>query len=221
MPVEKFFFIVDKVRPHSLKLQYYRGQVSHESKKYQHSPSKEGCQSKPGPKRQLKLENEILMTLMRIRLDLKIDDLAFRFCISSAHASNIVTTMISFLSRELEPFIYWPTPEQTVAYNSKRFTGNLAKVEGIIDCTEPKISKPSLSKVQYQTYSTYKSSNTLKKLVICTKSGSFSYISPSFGGCASDRYITEHCPIAEKFHPGMIALVDRGFRIFFFQVRLK
>lgn len=145
------------------------------------------------------------------------------FCISSAHASNIVTTMISFLSRELEPFIYWPTPEQTVAYNSKRFTGNLAKVEGIIDCTEPKISKPSLSKVQYQTYSTYKSSNTLKKLVICTKSGSFSYISPSFGGCASDRYITEHCPIAEKFHPGMIALVDRGLKVqdIFFSSQVK
>ena len=96
---EIFYFIVDKVRPHSAKLHYYRGQVSHKSKKYQHSPSKAGCQTKPGPKRLLSLENEILMTLMRIRLDLKIDDLAFRFGISSPHASNIVTTMISFLSR--------------------------------------------------------------------------------------------------------------------------
>ena len=78
------------------------------------------------------------MTRLRIRLDLKIDDLAFRFGISSPHASNIVTTMISFLSRELEPLIYWPTPEQTLTYNSKHFTGNLTKAEGIIDCTEQK-----------------------------------------------------------------------------------
>ena len=190
---EMFYFIVDKVKPHSSKLQYYRGQISHESKKYQQSPTIPGCQTKPGPKRRVTLENEILMTLMRIRLDLKIDDLAFRFGISSSHASNTVSTMISFLSRELEPLIYWPTAEQTLAYNSKHFSGNLANVEGIIDCTEQKISKPSLSKAQYQTYSTYKSSNTLKKLVICTKSGSLSYISPSFGGSASDRFITEQC----------------------------
>jgi hypothetical protein len=150
---------------------------------------------------------------MRIRLDLKIDDLAFRFGVSSSHVSSIVSTMISFLSRELEPLIYWPTPEQTLAYTSKHFLGNLANVEGIIDCTEQKIAKPSLSKAQYQTYSTYKSSNTLKKLVICTKSGSFSYISPSFGGSSSDRHITEQCQIAQKFNPGMIALVDRGFNV--------
>ena len=131
------------------------------------------------------------MTLMRIRLYLKIDDLAFRFGVSSVHASNIVTTMISFLSRELEPLLYCPTPEESITYTSKHFPGNLAKMEGIIDCTEQKIPKPFLSKAQYQTYSTYKSSNTLKKLVICTKSGSISYISPAIGGCASDRFITE------------------------------
>ena len=153
------------------------------------------------------------MTLMRIRLSLKIDDLASRFGTSSSHASNTVSTMILFLSLELEPLIYWPTVEQTLAYNSKHFSGSLANVEGITDCTEQKISKPSLPKAQYQTYSTYKSSNTLKKLVICTKSGSLSDISPSFGGSASGRFITEPCHFAEKFSPGIIALVDRGFNV--------
>ena len=86
------------------------------------------------------------MTLMRISSDLKIDDPAFRFGISSSHASNTVLTMISFLSQELEPLIYWLTVQQTLAYNSKHFSGSLANVEGIIDCTEQKISKPSLSK---------------------------------------------------------------------------
>ena len=123
-----FYFIADKVKPHSSKLQYYSGQISHESKKYQQSPTIPGCQTKQGRKRRVKLENEILMTLMRIRLDLKIDDLhvAFRFGISSSHASNTVSTMISLLSRELEPLIYWPTAEQTLAYSSKHFSENLA-----------------------------------------------------------------------------------------------
>ena len=73
------------------------------------------------------------MTLMKIRPHLKIDDLAFRFGASSAHTLNIVTTTILFLSWELELLLYWPTPEESVAYNSKHFPGNLAKVEGIID----------------------------------------------------------------------------------------
>ena len=45
------------------------------------------------------------------------------------------------------------------------------------------------------------------------KSGSLSYISPSFGGSASDRFITKQCHIAEKISPGIIALVDRGFNV--------
>lgn len=210
---EIFNFIIDKIKPHYPKLQYYRGQSSHEPKKYQHSPTVEGCQMKPGPKRKLSLENEVFMTLMRIRLDLKIEDLAFRFGLSKSYTSSILSTMYTFLARELEPIIYWPSKQQTLSYNSTQFKGELSKVEGIIDCTEQKISKPSLTKAQYQTYSTYKSSNTLKKLIICTKAGSISYISPSFGGLASDRFISEQCLVAKKFSPGMVALVDRGFNV--------
>ena len=51
-------------------------------KEYQLSPVKDLSQHKPGPSRILSLENEILMTLMRIRLDCPVEDLAFRFGVS-------------------------------------------------------------------------------------------------------------------------------------------
>lgn len=70
------------------------------------------------------------MTLMRIRLDLKIDDLAFRFGLSKSYTSSTVSTMYSFLARELEPLIYRPSKEQTLSYNSNHFKGDLAKVGG-------------------------------------------------------------------------------------------
>ena len=63
------------------------------------------------------------MTLMRIRLDSPVEDLAFRFQISAGHASKIITTFISFISLELEPLIYWPTPDETLAYKHHHFTG--------------------------------------------------------------------------------------------------
>ena len=122
------------------------------------------------------------MTLMRIRLDAPVEDLAFRFGISSSHASNTITTFIVFLSLELEPFIYWPTPEETLSYTHPHFSGDFNKCEGIGDCTEQYIEHSKNIDAQYQTYSVYKSHKTLKKLIFCTKSGSISYISQAYAG---------------------------------------
>ena len=76
-------FIVNRVRGKYDKVSYYKGNSSFTvKKKYQHSPSKLLSQKKPGPSRQLDLEDQTLMTLMRIRLDFPVEDLAFRFKVS-------------------------------------------------------------------------------------------------------------------------------------------
>ena len=67
----------------------------------------------------LSLGDEILMTLMRIRLDSPLEDLSFRFQMSAANVSKIITTFLAFLSLELEPIIYWPTPDETLSYKHK------------------------------------------------------------------------------------------------------
>ena len=54
-----------------------------ETKRYQFSPSKPLCQKKSGPKRQLGLDDEVLLVLMRIRLYSPIEGLTFRFKISA------------------------------------------------------------------------------------------------------------------------------------------
>ena len=62
------------------------------------------------------------MTLMKIIwLDLHIEELAFSF--GAASVSHIISTWIDFLSRELEPLIYWPTVEETLSHNPKCFVG--------------------------------------------------------------------------------------------------
>lgn len=213
-PSSKVFrFIIEHVRPKHLKLQYYKGDNSVKNKQYQYSPAKLFCQRKPGPSRSLSLEDEILMTLMRIRLDAPVADLAFRFGISTGHASNIITTFIIFLSLKLEQLIYWPTPDETLAYKYHHFSGTFNKCEGIGDCTEQYVEHSKNVAAQYQTYSTYKSRNTLKILIFCTKSGSISYISPAYAGSSTDRFITEDTNVASKFHPGFMVLLDKGFNV--------
>ena len=208
-----FEFIVEHVRPKHCKLQYYKGAISSSTKKYQFSPARLFCQKKPGPARSLSLEDEVLMTLMRIRLDAPVEDLAFRFGISSGHASSIITTFIAFLALELKPLIYWPEPDETLQYKHVHFSGTFNKCEGIGDCTEQRIEHSKNVDAQYQTYSTYKSNNTLKKLIVCTKSGSISFMSTAYGGSCTDRYITEDTQIARKFTPGMMVLFDKGFNV--------
>ena len=150
---------------------------------------------------------------MRIRENSSIEDLSFRFKIFVGYASKFFTTITIFLARELKPLIYWPTPEQTLWYKHPYFSGDFNKVEGIRDCTEQWIQRSSNPKAQNQTYSTYKSHNTVKKLLISTKSGSISYISDEYAGLATDRFITEDTNITAQFTPGYSILFDNGCNI--------
>ena len=100
-----------------------------------------------------------------------------------------------------------------MSYKHPYFSGDFNKVEEIGDCTEQWIQRSSNPEAQYQTYSTCKSHNTVKKLVICTKSGSISYISDAYAGSATDRFITEDTNIAVRFTPGYSVLFDKGLNV--------
>ena len=119
---------------------------------------------------------------------------------------------IPFLAREMQTFIHWQSRKQNNGVYPKCFK-NYPNVIGIIDCTEAGLEKPSLAKVQAQTYSMYKSKNTWKKLIAITPCGTVSFISKCYGGCASDRHIKETCGILEKMNPGHNLTADKGFNI--------
>ncbi|XP_057310054.1 uncharacterized protein LOC130648051 [Hydractinia symbiolongicarpus] len=90
---------------------------------------------------------------------------------------------------------------------------SFSNIVGIIDCTEGIIEKPSIAKGQSQTYSSYKSRNTWKKLLCITHAGTISYISKSYGGSASDRFIVETSGMLDKLDYGDNIMADKGFNI--------
>ena len=108
--------------------------------------------------------------------------------------------------------MYWPDREDVQRYYPQCFQ-KYKNVIGIIDCTEGILEKPSVAKAQSQTYSTYKSRNTWKKLICITPAGTISFISKCYGGCASDRFITEDCDILDKLQYGDNLMADKGFKI--------
>ncbi|RMX40026.1 hypothetical protein pdam_00018006 [Pocillopora damicornis] len=142
------------------------------------------------------------MTLVRLRQGLLKEDLAFRMKVSQSTISRIVTTWISFLSRELSPPINWPAGEE-----NKSYYPDYPNVKAFIDCTKVYIQHPSAAEGQALTYSNYKSTNTWKTLVSCTPAGLVSFISPG-QGLASDRKIVENCGILDKFDGNDICIAD-------------
>ena len=203
-----FQWLVDQIKSHATNMKYFRGKESMEDKHYQiHNTAK------PGPNRSMSIEDEFLLTMMKLRLNLKEDDLAFRFDISQSCVSQIISTWIPFLARELEEFIYWPSQNEITLYYPQCFKKYEKTVRCIIDCTEIQIDRPSLAASNNEVYSQYKSRPTLKCLVGITPGGTISYVSKTFGGSNSDKKIVKKTGIVEKFDEGDICMAGRGFNI--------
>ncbi len=93
------------------------------------------------------------------------------------------------------------------------FRSKFKRCACVIDCFEIFIERPSDLKARAQTYSSYKSHNTMKYLIRITPQGTISFISKGWGGHASDKFITEHSGFLAHLLPGDLILADRGFDV--------
>ena len=105
--------------------------------------------------RQLDIEGEFLMFMMRLRLGLTITDLSFRFSLSKATLSTILTTWLNYLFIHLGQLKIWPHRNVLVSHMPKDFKEKYPNNVCIIDCTELKIQIPSSLVKQSQSYSNY------------------------------------------------------------------
>ena len=81
------------------------------------------------------------------------------------------------------------TNKSPVCKNARTVQKGIPGTFAIADCTGLKIRKPSSLKAQSQTYSNYKSTKTLKGLVVVDPRGSVIVSSTLFAGAKSDEQI--------------------------------
>ena len=166
---------------------------------------------KPGPGRKLKLKLELLLVMMRLRLGLLVHDLACRFQISDSLERSILITWIKLMRLELSHRIVWSTKhviKENLPLCFKRFYPH---VRCIIDCTEVFIETPSSLNTQTQCWSDFKHHCTLKFLVAITRNEMFSYVSPCYGGRASNKFIFNNCAFVSRLERNDQVMADRGF----------
>ena len=157
---------------------------------------------------------EFMMTMLKLRLNCQLQDLAQRFSVSPSTVSRIILKWLKALYARLKKLIIWPDREALKKTMPVCFQAAFgSKVAVIIDCFEIFIDRPSNLQARAYTWSTYKHHNTAKVLIGITPQGVVSFISKAWGGRASDKYITEHCKLLDHLIPGDVVLADRGFNI--------
>ena len=148
---------------------------------------------------------EFVCTLIKLSINPPIQDLGYRFGVSTSTVSRILLKWLRQMDPDREAL------QTTMPVCFQESFGK--KVAIIIDCFEIFIERPSNLEARATTWSNYKHKNTAKVLLGITPQGVISFVTNSWGGRVNDKYLTENCGILKKLLPGDVVLADRGFDI--------
>ena len=166
--------------------------------------------------------SQLLLTLMRLRHNFGVKDLAARFCISKQSVSEVFNAWIDHMYIMLGAIPILPHLDEIISNMPAQFKSEFPRTLAIVDCTELKTQKPSSLKLQSQMYSDYKSGTTLKGLIACDPMGNIVFVSELFTGSMSDVVITKKSGFYKLLHQLMVAgyikegdsiMADKGFTI--------
>ena len=157
---------------------------------------------------------EFIMVLMKLRLNVPHQDLAYRFNVSRSLVSRAFCSWMLTMDIRLSTLIIWPSRENLHKTMPKCFLDAFGlKATVIIDCFEIFIDRPTNLLARAQTFSSYKHHNKVKVLIGITPQGTISFVSKAWGGRVSDKFLTENCSFLNNLLLGDLVLADRGFTI--------
>ena len=173
-----------------------------------------------GRKRILKPEDELLLTLCKLRHNFPEEDLGVRFGVHQTTVSRIFSCWLEILDVSLDEISLWPSKEETQELMPDQFRKKFPNTRVIIDAAEVEIDQPKNPDTQSETWSQYKSRNTVKFLLAVTPNGVPCFVSNCYGGRISDKELTRRCGLLgetqggkKRFTSGDAIMADKGFDI--------
>jgi len=160
-----------------------------------------------------RLEDELLLVLMKLRLNLMTEDLACRFGASTGSVSRIIQKWLDVMFARMKFLVSWPSREISRNNMPEIFKQLYPSCVCTIDCSEIFIETPTNFEARAKTYSNYKKHNTVKFLIGITPTGSISFLSRCWGGRVSDKMLTSQSSFYQLLERGDVVLADRGFTI--------
>ena len=86
---------------------------------------------------------QLLLTLMRLRLNLLVQDLAYRFCIHASTVSRTFQACIQTMYSSMHFLVHWPDRENLLLTMPMCFKENFPSCAVIMECFEVFIDRPS------------------------------------------------------------------------------
>ena len=178
--------------------------------------------TQPTRTHRLSVEDEFLLTMIKLKLGLFNKDLATRFNISLSTVTKIFKTWINTIYLRLGSMKLFPHRDVITQNMTKDFQKQYPCTMLIIDCTELKIEMPSSLIRKSQTYSDDKSSNTYKGLIGVDSRGGIMFISHLYTGGISDKEICQRSGLYDllrkkigtgELKAGDAIMADKGFTI--------
>lgn len=173
---------------------------------------------KRGRSRSLQPEDELLLTLCKLLHDFPQEDLANRFDIHRSTVSRIFSSWMELIEAVMDEYPLSPDKEVIQGHMPHIFKEQYPDTRAIIDAAEIEIDQPRNPDTQSQTWSPYKSRNTLKSLLAVTN-GVPCFMSQCFCGRISDKELTEKSGLLDdtdgrkRFEKGDVLMADKGFDI--------
>ncbi|XP_049516755.1 uncharacterized protein LOC125942614 isoform X1 [Dermacentor silvarum] len=162
----------------------------------------------------LTIEDQLLLTLMRLRLGLLCGDLARRFEVSVAYISRTFSRVLDDLVKIMQEVVVWLPRSRWRASMPESFRNSeYSRTTCIFDCTEALMQRSRKLMARSQCYSQYKGANTMKFLTVIAPNGFIMFVSDVYGGRASDKYVVKTCGVEEYLLPGDEIMADRGFKL--------
>ncbi|XP_066917038.1 uncharacterized protein [Clytia hemisphaerica] len=178
----------------------------------QNNNKKSKKSTKTGRQKILSGIDEVLLTMMKLKLGLYFEDLGDRFGISTSTASRTFTCWIRAMALCLNSLIYMPDEEVIRATLPSKFS-SCSDVVSIIDCSEIFIQTPKDLELQAATWSEYKHHNTVKFLISTTPNSFITFVSEPYTGRISDKAITNDTGFLDTVPSHTRIMADKGFNI--------